>query len=149
MNQRTKYIYIVIFLYLLLIPIISILLNFLPLINNLHWKIYDRLTVIGTRLNRAPLAAKDILLVVLDNKTLTQLPDRWPYPRAYFARVIENLNKAGVKLIGFDFIFIGKSSSEDDNSFKESLQEKKNIVFASTINEKGEIDLFSSNTLLC
>lgn len=143
-NRRTKRKLIVILTCLLLSPALLLLISSLPSIKNLHWKIYDKLIVVETKLNPAPAGAKDILLVVLDNKTLTQLPHRWPYPRDYFAKAIENLNNAGAKLIGFDFIFLGKSSLEDDLSLKESLQKQQNIVLPITINEEGEVDLSSA-----
>ncbi len=103
--------------------------------------------IIETKLNPTPAGAKDILLVTLDNETLTRLPSRWPYPRNYFTKAIENLNNAGARLIGFDFLFLGESSLEDDLSFKESLQKQKNIVLPITINENGEIDLLSIKKL--
>ncbi|MFH1441690.1 MAG: CHASE2 domain-containing protein [Candidatus Omnitrophota bacterium] len=111
---------------------------------HLNWKIYDKLTTAQTKLTAAPKAKKDILLVVLDNKTLNTLPSRWPYPRSYFAAVIDNLTNAGAKVIAFDFVFLGESSPEEDQLLKQSLSREKNIVLASTINAQGEIDLFSN-----
>lgn len=114
-------------------------------LERLNWKIYDKLAVIETKLTALPAPAADILLVVLDNHTLSDLPSRWPYPRSYFATVIDNLNEAGAKIIGFDFVFTGESSPEEDSLLKESLERGKNIVLAATINEQGEIDLFSNH----
>lgn len=111
----------------------------------MNWKIYDKLTTTGTKLTSAPKSSKDILLVVLDNDTLNSLASRWPYPRSYYAAVIDNLNNAGAKAIAFDFVFLGASSPEEDQTLKESIARAKNIVLAATINDKGEIDLSSSN----
>ncbi|MFH1692204.1 MAG: CHASE2 domain-containing protein [Candidatus Omnitrophota bacterium] len=146
MIRQTKCKAIIILICLLLSPAILLLISPLPSIKKLNWKIYDKLVVVEKKLNPVHPKAKDVLIVAIDNKTLTQLPHRWPYPREYFAKVIENLNNAGAKLIGFDFIFLGKSSPEDDLSLKESIQRQKNIVLPITINEQGEIDLFSVNS---
>lgn len=146
-DRRIKSKLITLLICLALSPILLVIINRLPFTRWLNWKIYDKLMVLETKLHDTPSKAADILLVTLDNKTLSRLPHRWPYPRSYFAKTIENLNKAGAKLIAFDFIFLGKSFPEDDLSLKESLNKQRNIVLPITINEEGELDLFSATEL--
>ncbi|MBN1571788.1 MAG: adenylate/guanylate cyclase domain-containing protein [Deltaproteobacteria bacterium] len=45
-----------------------------------------------------------VIVIAIDEKTLDEL-GRWPFPRSYFVDVIRNLNKNGVKVLGFDMIF--------------------------------------------
>jgi adenylate cyclase len=56
---------------------------------------------------RGPLsvAHSDLILITIDNTSYKDLPDRWPFPRSYYAHAVENLRQAGVKLIVFDIQF--------------------------------------------
>lgn len=110
-----------------------------------NWKIYDALVRVKYKLNTPPAAIKDILIVTIDNETLMNMPYRWPYPRATFSKVIENLKKSEAKVIGFDFLFLGNSTAEDDAALKAALD--KNIVLATSIDENGFIDLFTDTEL--
>jgi CHASE2 domain-containing sensor protein len=87
-----------------------------------------------------PAAIKDILLVTIDNETLKNMPERWPYPRIYFAKVVENLKKAQAKVIGFDFVFFGKSNEEDDKTLTASLESNDKVVLASTVDEDQSLN---------
>lgn len=46
-----------------------------------------------------------IIIFTIDDQSDQTTPARWPWPRSYFAHVIENLNDAGAKVIGVDVIF--------------------------------------------
>ncbi len=46
----------------------------------------------------------EVVIIAIDEKTLDEL-GRWPFPRSYFVDVVENLNKMGVRALGFDMIF--------------------------------------------
>ncbi|HQV32959.1 MAG TPA: CHASE2 domain-containing protein [Calditrichia bacterium] len=46
-----------------------------------------------------------IVLVAIDNASFEMLPERWPWPRNYYAHAVENLTAAGAKAIGIDVIF--------------------------------------------
>ena len=56
---------------------------------------------------RGPLDISEspIIILAIDNQSDESTPHRWPWPREYFAHVIENLNEAGAKVIGIDVIF--------------------------------------------
>ena len=53
---------------------------------------------------RGPLPVSDspIVLVTIDDQSWESLPERWPWPRYYYAHVIDNLNRAGAKVIVTD-----------------------------------------------
>jgi len=111
----------------------------LPLFNTLRRKSYDALFKIEYKLRRPPSAMKDILLVVIDNYTLKNMPERWPYSRATFAKVVENLKKAEAKAIAFDFVFWGQTNPEEDTALSKILAEGK-VILPSLINENGLIE---------
>ncbi|MBD3227438.1 MAG: CHASE2 domain-containing protein [Candidatus Lokiarchaeota archaeon] len=66
----------------------------------------------------------DIIIVAIDDKSLQEL-GRWPWPRDYFAYVIERLNRSSV--IGIDISFI--EATEDDQKFADSIK-NNNVVLA-------------------
>ncbi len=47
----------------------------------------------------------DLVVVGIDNTTFKDLPARYPYPRQYYAHAIDNLRRAGARLIVFDVQF--------------------------------------------
>lgn len=147
MDYRLKNIYIIILISLALSISLLVSTPHLPLLNNIHWKLYDRLLNIEYRLKASPSAIKDILLVTIDNETLKNMPQRWPYPRSDFAKVIQNLKEAEAKVIGFDFVFFGKSTAEEDALLKKALKDGKIIILASLIDEESSLD-FSPTSVL-
>ena len=52
-----------------------------------------------------------IVIVTIDEGSIATL-GRWPWPRSYHARVIENLAQAGAKLIGVDLVLSTVSSTD-------------------------------------
>ncbi|MBN1594327.1 adenylate/guanylate cyclase domain-containing protein [candidate division FCPU426 bacterium] len=53
-----------------------------------------------------------IVIVAIDDQTLNTLKLRWPWPRSVFARAIDNLSKAGARVVAFDMIFSEPSGKE-------------------------------------
>jgi CHASE2 domain-containing sensor protein len=115
------------------------LLRPLPYVITLHRKSYDILFKIEYKLHPPPSAINDILLVDIDNHTLENMPQRWPYSRATYATAIENLKKAGARVIAFDFIFWGKTNPEDDASLAQAVEEGK-VIFPCLLNGRGIIE---------
>ncbi len=50
------------------------------------------------------LPGDEVVIIAIDEKTLDEV-GRWPFPRSYFVDVVENLNKMGVRAVGFDMVF--------------------------------------------
>jgi CHASE2 domain-containing sensor protein len=124
----------------LLLAIASVyLLARLPFLNIIHKKSYDAFFKIEYKLRPLPLAINDILLVVIDNNTLKNMPQRWPYSRVTFVTIIEKLIGAGAKAIAFDFVFWGKTNSQEDNALTQSVKEGK-VILPCLINEQGMIE---------
>jgi adenylate cyclase len=108
----------------------------------LHWKIYEKLLKIEMNFVPPPPQIKNIVLVSIGNQTLIRVKKRWPFPRSYFARVIDNLRQAGARVIAFDFVFLGESGSGEDAQLRAAI-EKSRVVMATAINENGMVELFS------
>jgi len=75
-----------------------------------------------------------IIILAIDDQSDESTPARWPWPREYFAHVIENLIEAGVKAIGIDVIFeqadFNPGGTQSDQKFADVLAQHDNIVLA-------------------
>jgi adenylate cyclase len=83
------------------------------------------------------IANSPIVILAIDDQSDESTPARWPWPRSYFAHVIENLNEAGVKAIGIDVIFdqADQNGPQSDSLLVDALSRYKNVVLA------GKIDI--------
>ncbi len=75
-----------------------------------------------------------IVILAIDDQSDESTPARWPWPRSYFAHVVENLIEAEVKAIGIDVIFeqadFNPGGTESDQQFADVLAKYKNVVLA-------------------
>jgi adenylate cyclase len=75
-----------------------------------------------------------IVILAIDDQSDESTPARWPWPRSYFAHVVENLIEAEVKAIGIDVIFeqgdFNPGGAESDQQFADILAMHKNVVLA-------------------
>jgi len=79
-----------------------------------------------------PKESLDVIIVSISDKTETSVPDRFPFPRSYYARAIRNLNRAGVKAIGIDLTFeqTDLNGPHHDDELYKTIQQYKNVVVA-------------------
>ncbi|MEX0681716.1 MAG: adenylate/guanylate cyclase domain-containing protein [Balneolales bacterium] len=86
---------------------------------------------------RGPLDASDspVVLVSISNQADQEFPETWPWPRSYHARLVDNLNAAGVRAIGFDVIFMQPDTYDplNDTLFAEAIERHGNVVLAGDI----------------
>ena len=88
-------------------------------------------------------APDDIVVVGVDAESLNRLNQRWPFPRDFHARVIEQLQRDGAKVIAFDIAFsqpsdepkrfcnfAGTDLAPDDCELLVASSEAKNLVFS-------------------
>ena len=83
-----------------------------------------------------------VVIVGIDNNDLKAMPDRFPFPRWYYAHVIENLNRAGAKVIVFDISFTTVDPS-GDSTMRATLQKHDNVVLGANLPEQGVSGLYS------
>lgn len=93
---------------------------------NLEHKTQDLLFLLR---GQNPISEK-IVIVEIGDDTFGVLDTQWPFPRDYHARIIDNLSKAGAKLIVFDIEFLESSEPEADKLLAESAQNAGNVVFS-------------------
>ncbi|WP_028067164.1 CHASE2 domain-containing protein [Solirubrobacter soli] len=91
-------------------------------------------------------APKDVVIVAIDDKTLTTDPKpSYPLPRDWYADTIRNLTKAGAKVLAVDVQFSEASEEpKKDNALIESLHDARNVILSTTESDSaGGTQLFS------
>ncbi len=105
-------------------------------------------------LNRGSINIKDtsqVIIVEITQDTydgISSPNNTWPWPRSFFAKVIDNLTKAGVKAIGIDLIMSNPDqfSSKNDSIFFSTLKRNRNVVLAGKIETSLENNrMFQTN----
>ena len=78
-----------------------------------------------------------IVILAVDDQSDESTPERWPWPRWYFAHVIENLEEAGVRVIGIDVIFdqVDRHGRESDALLAETLRTYDNIILSGKLHK--------------
>ncbi len=84
-----------------------------------------------------PARAAGVVVVGIDDSTFNYLRDhrlhsRWPFPRSYDARVINQLRRAGAKTIAVDIQFTEPSDRVDDNALIEAVGRAGGVVLSTT-----------------
>ena len=79
-----------------------------------------------------------VVLVQVDEKTLSDLRRRWPFPRAVQARLIDRLAAARPRAIAIDLQYTEPTTVDDDNALIEAIQRAGHVVLAGYIDtQKG------------
>lgn len=109
--------------------VIAVFLSYTEIFQTIELKILDS----GFSL-RGPVALENsaIVIVAIDDQSDESTPHRWPWPRSYYAHVIENLEEAGAAVIVVDVIFDqpDKYGVDSDDELASVLQKYDNIVIA-------------------
>ena len=94
---------------------------------------YDRLTASGELWDAKKLA--NVVIIEIGQDDTKSLPESFPFPRSYYAHIIENLERCGVRAIGLDVTFESKRDSASDAAFDAVLNKYNNIVLAAKYEE--------------
>jgi adenylate cyclase len=81
-----------------------------------------------------------VVIVEISEESFKSLPERWPWPRSYYARLLRNLHRAGARVVGLDLIFGGDDvyGPANDDSLRSAIRETGIAVLA------GKTDVTSS-----
>jgi CHASE2 domain-containing sensor protein len=92
---------------------------------------------------------KDVVLVQVDERTLSAVGKHWPFPRRLDARVIDHLAKAGPRAIAIDLQFTEQTDVDDDNALIEAIDHAGHVVLATTAtNDQGGTNVLGGDALL-
>ncbi len=101
--------------------LLAVIIGQLTPLLNLELNLLDyRFKIRGTQ----SVVKSPIVILAIDDQSDESTPARWPWPRSYYAHVIENLNEAGVKAIGIDVIFdqADQNGAQSDSLLVEALR---------------------------
>jgi len=93
----------------LLAVVFALFISSLAAFETLELRSYDlRFSLRGPK----PIGGSDIVIVDIDDQSFDDLKQNWPFPRYYYAKLIENLTRAGARLILFDVVFTEPSKND-------------------------------------
>ena len=73
-----------------------------------------------------------IIIVGIDDASLAELNERWPWPRHVHAKLIEGLHDAGAAVIAMDVIFDHPTTPGDDAALERAVAKAGNVVLAAS-----------------
>ena len=76
-----------------------------------------------------------LIIVAIDDKTFKDCRDRYPYPREYYATLVENLKEVGVKMVMFDIQFTEPDLKNPlgDSLLAAAIKENGNVILAGKV----------------
>jgi len=129
---------------LLLIQIAGLFPNVTTPIEQMEYSARDLLM----RMRGKETPSDDIVIVAIDDDSFSWTGYQWPWPRSYLAKIVDQINAGGGKVIGVD-IFLSEPDPKDGNDqiFADSLGKSTSAVNVLQILKKGDAQ-FSSYTLV-
>jgi adenylate cyclase len=92
---------------------------------------------------------KDVVVVEIDDVTLDELDEQWPFPRSYHARLIDRLREAGAGTIAFDVQFTEPTTRRQDNALIGAVDRARPVVLATTeVDRRGRSKVFGGEQVL-
>jgi adenylate cyclase len=85
-----------------------------------------------------------IKVIAIDQKSLDEIAEEdkygWPWPRDFYSRVIDFLQRAGARGVAFDMIFSEPSHHgvEDDRYFAEAINSKLPVIVATVMRSEQQ-----------
>ncbi len=100
---------------------------------------FDYLSTVGT----PSLPENSPIVVAIDEPSMAEIGQQWPWPRALHARLIEALRKAGARAIGVDVIFAEPSADPvNDDALESALGTDVVLAGDQTLVEAPQADQF-------
>jgi len=87
-----------------------------------------------------PLASSNVVIVEIAQDSFESMPERFPWPRSYYAHLLRNLKQAGARVVAFDLIFNGTDnySAANDSLFRAAIRESGLAVLAGKREQDSE-----------
>ena len=113
----------------------------LPLLDVLELKTYDM------RLRSLPSTPPhQVTIATIDERSLAEL-GRWPWSRATLAKLVDRLDQAGARVIGFDIFFSEPESREADTRLARAIRGRKTVLSAVFLFNPEEARFISAEKL--
>lgn len=115
----------------IVIIIFCLMLGGMNFIKNIELGAYDYRM---SKIKKPPPVRDDLVVLSIGDESYNTMQRKWPWPRDWYAHVIDNLSRAQAKLIVFDIQF--DSYSEDlskDSVLADAIERAGNVILASKI----------------
>ena len=91
------------------------------------------------RLRGAEKPSGEIVIVAIDDQSFNWTGLQWPWPRSYFAEIVDQINKGGGKVVGMDLILFEPDEKQPENALvlAKALGESPAAVAVMQINKTG------------
>jgi adenylate cyclase len=94
-------------------------------------------------------APSDVVVVQVDDVSLDELDERWPFPRSFHARLIDRLRAAGARTIAYDVQFTEPTDPDEDNALIDAVARADRVVLATTeTDSRGGSNVFGGDKVL-
>jgi serine/threonine-protein kinase len=91
----------------------------------------------------------DIVLVQVDETTLSEMQQRWPFPRAVQADLIDRLAAAKPRAIAIDLQYTEPTTEDDDNALIEAIDSADGVVLATTtVDDQGATNVLGGDDVV-
>jgi adenylate cyclase len=91
----------------------------------------------------------DIAVVQVDDVTFNDLGLQWPFPRSLHGRVIDQLRKAGAKVVAVDIQFTEPTVARQDNALIEAVGRMGGVVLSTTeVGRNGSTNVLGGDAVL-
>lgn len=81
-----------------------------------------------TRLRGVEQPTGEIVIVAIDDASFNWTGLQWPWPRSYFAEIVNQINQGGGKVVGVDIFLSEPDTEENDQAFVEALAQSPSAV---------------------
>jgi adenylate cyclase len=89
------------------------------------------------------------VVVVVDDVTLDELNERWPFRRAIHARLVDRLRRAGARSIAYDVQFTEPTAWQQDIALITAVARAGGVVLATTeVDRRGRSNIFGGEAVL-
>jgi|GEM_PF-676742 HD-GYP domain-containing protein (c-di-GMP phosphodiesterase class II)/CHASE2 domain-containing sensor protein len=118
---------------LLFVVIYSTIIVPLKVFDRVRLKGPDMLCMARNMLYHTSSLYSDVVIIMIDDKTLTRIDERWPWNRAFYAKIINDLSRAHPRFIALDLTFLGeqKENTQDDLALQKAIAAQDNVILAS------------------
>lgn len=112
--------------------LLTIIISYSSPVRQLKLNVKDKLFEL-----RGPIPVEDtaIVIVEISQQADQEIPYKYPWPTNLHAKLIENLDKAGAKAIGFDVIYDKRDNYNlsNDTLFADAIRKHGNVILAGNI----------------
>jgi CHASE2 domain-containing sensor protein len=128
-----------------IVAMVAIAVGLVPYLTGAWQGLEDRSVNVRFGL-RGAVAANDVLVVGIDDRTLSELRLRWPFPRSLDGRAIERLHADGARAIVYDVQFTQPTTPSQDLALYEAVAHAPGVVLATSVSGPGgETEVLGGN----